>query len=560
MIKVNIIGSAIADSAVKALPKAFYEKDKHYLSINPYSFVKKNKNAELELEKVNSESYKADINKTIFSELKKNKGNCIVIDLLDCRLPVTEFLYNGKNYIATENNGLKTVFKNGKREIIKEISAFSVSLKEWTEVFDSYASALRKLYDSDKIIVLEAKSAFQYITANNEMFNLAGNADAMKLMLFYERLYTIFKTVAPDFKYIPFPDVWYCEGKESRAFSFYLSDLYYTYASDAIMATLEKRYDAIELLHKTCTQKLLSRFQSSDPREKRWKDVTLKDFCGTYKDDFGNVIETGNTKINVTLKGGNNVLKLGEKCSVSSLNVTLISNNNIIFESGCVIESVNVNCRNVNNISINENTQLIRLNLTTGNDNNLCFGKNNLITENAKIWFGNSVKFIVENNNKIGGMEFTFFNNSSFLMGNGNVMFSARAEIRGHSFTETVIGNDTLWSQEINLINGDGHSIFDIESKNKINDMKTVPENKRKIIIGNHVWIGKRAMILNGTQVKDGSVIGALSLVKKAFPNNCIIAGNPAKVIRKNIAWTRDNDTTDITACGEYVLLTDESK
>ena len=45
---------------------------------------------------------------------------------------------------------------------------------------------------------------------------------------------------------------------------------------------------------------------------------------------------------------------------------------------------------------------------------------------------------------------------------------------------------------------------------------------------------------MHGTSIGDGSIIGARSVVKKAFPNNCSIAGNPAKIVRKNVAWGRE--------------------
>jgi maltose O-acetyltransferase len=54
----------------------------------------------------------------------------------------------------------------------------------------------------------------------------------------------------------------------------------------------------------------------------------------------------------------------------------------------------------------------------------------------------------------------------------------------------------------------------------------------RPVIIGNNVWIGSRAMILKGVTIGDNSVIGAMSLVTKEIPANCIAAGVPAKVIR----------------------------
>ena len=59
---------------------------------------------------------------------------------------------------------------------------------------------------------------------------------------------------------------------------------------------------------------------------------------------------------------------------------------------------------------------------------------------------------------------------------------------------------------------------------------------KGDTIIGNDVWIGSHAMILGGVKVGDGAVIGAGAVVTKDVPANCIVAGNPAKVVRTNIS------------------------
>lgn len=52
-------------------------------------------------------------------------------------------------------------------------------------------------------------------------------------------------------------------------------------------------------------------------------------------------------------------------------------------------------------------------------------------------------------------------------------------------------------------------------------------------IIGNDVWIGNRALILQGVTIGDGAVVGAGSVVTKDVEPYAIVAGNPAKVIRK---------------------------
>lgn len=52
-----------------------------------------------------------------------------------------------------------------------------------------------------------------------------------------------------------------------------------------------------------------------------------------------------------------------------------------------------------------------------------------------------------------------------------------------------------------------------------------------KVKIGNNVFIGMNSTILHCTVIGDNVIIGAGSLVKGRYPDNCVIAGNPAKII-----------------------------
>ncbi|MCI8323418.1 MAG: hypothetical protein HFI54_07215 [Lachnospiraceae bacterium] len=113
-----------------------------------------------------------------------------------------------------------------------------------------------------------------------------------------------------------------------------------------------------------------------------------------------------------------------------------------------------------------------------------------------------------------------------------------------------------MFSNDVFLRSNDGHSIFDIATGKNINSTQEIGK-KRKIEIGNHVWVGMRAAILYHTKIGDGSIVGALSLVKNVFPNNCILAGTPAKMIKKDISWSREYGAEDIAECGsQYVNLT----
>lgn len=52
-----------------------------------------------------------------------------------------------------------------------------------------------------------------------------------------------------------------------------------------------------------------------------------------------------------------------------------------------------------------------------------------------------------------------------------------------------------------------------------------------KTIIGNNVFLGINTIVLPGTNIGDNSIVGAGSVCRGIYPPNCVIAGNPAKVI-----------------------------
>ena len=55
------------------------------------------------------------------------------------------------------------------------------------------------------------------------------------------------------------------------------------------------------------------------------------------------------------------------------------------------------------------------------------------------------------------------------------------------------------------------------------------------IIIGENCWIGSHVRICKGVTIGDNSIVAACSVVTKDVPANCIVAGNPAKVVKNDI-------------------------
>lgn len=92
-----------------------------------------------------------------------------------------------------------------------------------------------------------------------------------------------------------------------------------------------------------------------------------------------------------------------------------------------------------------------------------------------------------------------------------------------------VVGDNVLTSWNTLIMDTDFHHVLDI-STGRINNCA------QKIVIGNNVWIGTRAVVLKGSEIQDGSIIGSMSLVNKKFDKkNCLIAGNPASIKKENL-------------------------
>lgn len=90
--------------------------------------------------------------------------------------------------------------------------------------------------------------------------------------------------------------------------------------------------------------------------------------------------------------------------------------------------------------------------------------------------------------------------------------------------TELKIGNGCFISWAVQIIDDDGHEI----------DGKPT---RKPITIEDNVWVGSQVSILKGTFIGKGCVVAAGAVVSGKFPENCLIAGVPAKVIREKINW-----------------------
>jgi len=89
------------------------------------------------------------------------------------------------------------------------------------------------------------------------------------------------------------------------------------------------------------------------------------------------------------------------------------------------------------------------------------------------------------------------------------------------------IGNDVMIAPQVMLI-ASNHNF----NKKDI-PMNRQGSNSKGITIEDDVWIGARAIVLDGVHIRKGTIVGAGAVVTKDTEEYSIIGGNPAKLIRK---------------------------
>lgn len=161
-------------------------------------------------------------------------------------------------------------------------------------------------------------------------------------------------------------------------------------------------------------------------------------------------------------------------------------------------------------------------------NNEVYFGKNAIIKESSVGIKGSNTKIIIEDECKLRGIDISInANNSIFKIGRGTTTEEVKIVMGDGNI---IIGEDCMFSKEIEIRNLDSHTIVFQDGK----------MNKNKdIIIGNHVWVGLKSLILKGSIIEENSIVGAGSVVAGKFEKNSVIVGNPAKKVKEIQNWER---------------------
>lgn len=108
--------------------------------------------------------------------------------------------------------------------------------------------------------------------------------------------------------------------------------------------------------------------------------------------------------------------------------------------------------------------------------------------------------------------------------------FNITAESTVVCAREITFGDDCLVSWDVLVMDSDEHPVYNKEGE-RINE-------DRPIVVGNHVWIGCKCMLLKGAEVPNDTVLAAGTLLKSGFAGEYqVIGGNPPSILKRDIRW-----------------------
>jgi acetyltransferase-like isoleucine patch superfamily enzyme len=116
----------------------------------------------------------------------------------------------------------------------------------------------------------------------------------------------------------------------------------------------------------------------------------------------------------------------------------------------------------------------------------------------------------------------------------GEVVIGAKTvlgqECTVSAYQHVAIGRECVIADRVMLIDFD-HGVVEVERPIRLQGIY-----KRDVDVGHNVWIGYGACILRGVRVGDNAVIGTSAVVTRDVPDNAVVAGVPARVIRRREA------------------------
>ncbi len=129
-------------------------------------------------------------------------------------------------------------------------------------------------------------------------------------------------------------------------------------------------------------------------------------------------------------------------------------------------------------------------------------------------------------------------NNGKIIMGN-NTKLGLNSKVV--SSDRIVIGDYTAIADNVTIVDNNSHPVNPVDrrfmrltpSGSKFRGLKY--SDSAPVIIGENCWIGEFSRVLKGVKIGNNSIVAANAVVTKDVPENCIAAGNPARIVKIDI-------------------------
>jgi len=134
---------------------------------------------------------------------------------------------------------------------------------------------------------------------------------------------------------------------------------------------------------------------------------------------------------------------------------------------------------------------------------NILFVEDGVVLKNSRIIFNHNNSVVYLSKSRHVYILKCFINNNSVLYFGKDCYFNDTSHMNTiiSESKNVIVGDEGLFSFGIWLRTADPHLLYDVENRERINQSKS-------IFIGDHVWIGQQSLILKGTQIGSGSVLG----------------------------------------------------
>ena len=176
---------------------------------------------------------------------------------------------------------------------------------------------------------------------------------------------------------------------------------------------------------------------------------------------------------------------------------------------------------------LNEGKSLLR-----GNQYNLLM--HNISKETRKLTFEINTKYhdeeeIIELMEKITGQK---IDNEFSLFPPIYIDFGKNLKIGKHVFINAGCAFQDQGRIEIGNYVNIGHECIFASLNHGLKKEERYDLIPKKIVIKDYAWIGSKSVILPGVTIGENAVVGAGSVVTKDVPDNVVVAGNPARIIK----------------------------